>query len=210
MLNFISGPSLNVGVSRKLINENGLDAGLAFPTGCSRNNVAAHYTPNAGDTTVLGKSTLRQVVSSYFWEIPSWFREKYSAIVVENDILGYFLTLNFLWALLATTERNFSNSTWISYDILKSVMHISEADDVVKMDFGTHIQVCLKYSSFMVCKGCLSFVRVNLVNLQSHPRTKPPQINPSKTNSSHDKPTPRHLNSETHPIFFKAGLHYMK
>ncbi|XP_071810183.1 methionine aminopeptidase 2-like isoform X1 [Asterias amurensis] len=39
--------------SRKLINENGLKAGLAFPTGCSINHCAAHYTPNAGDTTVL-------------------------------------------------------------------------------------------------------------------------------------------------------------
>ena len=39
--------------SRMMINENGLDAGLAFPTGCSRNHVAAHYTPNAGDNTVL-------------------------------------------------------------------------------------------------------------------------------------------------------------
>ncbi|PNJ83394.1 METAP2 isoform 6 [Pongo abelii] len=39
--------------SRKLIKENGLNAGLAFPTGCSLNNCAAHYTPNAGDTTVL-------------------------------------------------------------------------------------------------------------------------------------------------------------
>ncbi|XP_027630152.1 methionine aminopeptidase 2 isoform X3 [Tupaia chinensis] len=39
--------------SRKLIKENGLDAGLAFPTGCFLNNCAAHYTPNAGDTTVL-------------------------------------------------------------------------------------------------------------------------------------------------------------
>ena len=39
--------------SRKLINENGLKAGLAFPTGCSLNHCAAHYTPNAGDSTVL-------------------------------------------------------------------------------------------------------------------------------------------------------------
>ncbi|CAH1783259.1 unnamed protein product [Owenia fusiformis] len=39
--------------SRKLIDENGLKAGLAFPTGCSINHCAAHYTPNAGDTTVL-------------------------------------------------------------------------------------------------------------------------------------------------------------
>ncbi|XP_015607847.1 methionine aminopeptidase 2 [Cephus cinctus] len=39
--------------ARKLIGEDGLKAGLAFPTGCSRNHCAAHYTPNAGDTTVL-------------------------------------------------------------------------------------------------------------------------------------------------------------
>lgn len=39
--------------SRQLINENGLQAGLAFPTGVSLNNCAAHYSPNAGDNTVL-------------------------------------------------------------------------------------------------------------------------------------------------------------
>ena len=64
--------------SRMLIGENGLQAGnykfksfniykigkcifkitipflgLAFPTGCSLNHCAAHYTPNAGDATVL-------------------------------------------------------------------------------------------------------------------------------------------------------------
>ena len=36
-----------------MINENGLKAGLAFPTGCSLNHCAAHYTPNAGDPTTL-------------------------------------------------------------------------------------------------------------------------------------------------------------
>ncbi|KAG2451907.1 hypothetical protein HYH02_003682 [Chlamydomonas schloesseri] len=38
---------------RTLIEANGLDAGIAFPTGCSLNYVAAHWTPNAGDKTVL-------------------------------------------------------------------------------------------------------------------------------------------------------------
>lgn len=38
---------------RKLIQENGLKAGIAFPTGCSLNWVAAHWTPNSGDKTVL-------------------------------------------------------------------------------------------------------------------------------------------------------------
>lgn len=39
--------------ARRLIGEDGLKAGLAFPTGCSRNHCAAHYTPNTGDDTVL-------------------------------------------------------------------------------------------------------------------------------------------------------------
>ena len=41
------------GMVRKLIQENGMAAGIAFPTGCSLNYVAAHWTPNAGDKTVL-------------------------------------------------------------------------------------------------------------------------------------------------------------
>lgn len=40
-------------IARKCIVENGLESGLAFPTGCSLNHCAAHYTPNAGDKTVL-------------------------------------------------------------------------------------------------------------------------------------------------------------
>lgn len=39
--------------SRSLIGGDELNSGMAFPTGCSRNNCAAHYTPNAGDPTVL-------------------------------------------------------------------------------------------------------------------------------------------------------------
>ena len=39
--------------SRRMVNESGLEAGLAFPTGCSLNSCAAHYTPNNGDDTVL-------------------------------------------------------------------------------------------------------------------------------------------------------------
>jgi len=38
----------------ELIEKNGLVAGSAFPTGCSINHIAAHWTPNSGDTTVLG------------------------------------------------------------------------------------------------------------------------------------------------------------
>lgn len=39
--------------NRELIQEDGLRRGIGFPTGCSLNHVAAHYTPNPGDDTVL-------------------------------------------------------------------------------------------------------------------------------------------------------------
>jgi methionyl aminopeptidase len=39
--------------NRELVCEAGLARGIAFPTGCSLNHVAAHYTPNVGDDTVL-------------------------------------------------------------------------------------------------------------------------------------------------------------
>ena len=39
--------------NRQLVQESGLNAGIGFPTGCSLNHVAAHYTPNCGDDTVL-------------------------------------------------------------------------------------------------------------------------------------------------------------
>lgn len=39
--------------NRLLVGEDGLNRGIGFPTGCSINHVAAHYTPNPGDDTVL-------------------------------------------------------------------------------------------------------------------------------------------------------------
>ncbi len=41
-------------MNRKLTEANGLASGIGFPTGCSINHCAAHYTPNPGDETVLG------------------------------------------------------------------------------------------------------------------------------------------------------------
>lgn len=35
--------------TRALVEEDGLERGVAFPTGLSLNEVAAHYSPNAGD-----------------------------------------------------------------------------------------------------------------------------------------------------------------
>ncbi|THU93316.1 peptidase M24A, methionine aminopeptidase [Dendrothele bispora CBS 962.96] len=46
---------------RALVEENGLEAGIGFPTGLSINNCAAHYTPNPGDTKVLQKGDVLKV-----------------------------------------------------------------------------------------------------------------------------------------------------
>ncbi|PRP81504.1 hypothetical protein PROFUN_10944 [Planoprotostelium fungivorum] len=48
-------------MNRHLISESGLQAGLAFPTGCSLNHVAAHFSPNGGDKTVLGYDDVMKV-----------------------------------------------------------------------------------------------------------------------------------------------------
>ena len=47
--------------ARTLVGENGLESGLAFPTGCSLNYCAAHWTPNAGDQTILKEDDVMKV-----------------------------------------------------------------------------------------------------------------------------------------------------
>ena len=47
--------------NRTLVRESGLERGIAFPTGCSLNHVAAHYTPNPGDETVLTYNDVMKV-----------------------------------------------------------------------------------------------------------------------------------------------------
>ncbi|CDF35552.1 methionyl aminopeptidase [Chondrus crispus] len=49
--------------SRALIGakDGDLSRGVAFPTGCSLNHIAAHYTPNKGDKTVLGYDDVMKV-----------------------------------------------------------------------------------------------------------------------------------------------------
>lgn len=39
--------------TRALVEEDGFESGIGFPTGLNLNHCAAHYTPNAGDTTGL-------------------------------------------------------------------------------------------------------------------------------------------------------------
>lgn len=47
--------------NRSLAPENGLLSGIAFPTGCSINHCAAHYTPNPGDNTILGENDVCKI-----------------------------------------------------------------------------------------------------------------------------------------------------
>ncbi|KAI9216989.1 peptidase M24, structural domain-containing protein [Blastocladiella britannica] len=47
--------------TRNLVEARGLDAGIAFPTGVSLNDCAAHWTPNAGDKTVLSYNDVMKV-----------------------------------------------------------------------------------------------------------------------------------------------------
>ena len=47
--------------NRQLIEKDGLNAGIAFPTGASLNNCAAHWTPNIGDETILGEDDVMKI-----------------------------------------------------------------------------------------------------------------------------------------------------
>ncbi|KAL9657738.1 hypothetical protein ABK040_013570 [Willaertia magna] len=44
--------------ARELLEADKFQSGIAFPLGCSMNYVAAHYTPNPGDVTVIGKDDI--------------------------------------------------------------------------------------------------------------------------------------------------------
>lgn len=48
-------------MTRQLVQENGLQAGVGFPTGCSINHCAAHFTPNENDTTRLQPGDVMKV-----------------------------------------------------------------------------------------------------------------------------------------------------
>lgn len=47
--------------TRNVIEANGMESGIGFPTGLSLNEVAAHYTPNAGDKRILQQGDVLKV-----------------------------------------------------------------------------------------------------------------------------------------------------
>jgi methionyl aminopeptidase len=52
--------------TRSLVEENGFESGVGFPTGLSLNHCAAHYTPNAGDTKGVECAIRCQDLSNLF------------------------------------------------------------------------------------------------------------------------------------------------
>jgi methionyl aminopeptidase len=48
-------------LTRTLLKQQGYEKGIAYPLGCSLNNIAAHYTPNHGDTTVIQESDVVKI-----------------------------------------------------------------------------------------------------------------------------------------------------
>ena len=54
-------------MNRYLVRDNKLEAGIAFPTGCSLNYVAAHYTPNNGDFTRVEYDDVCKVSDFFFF-----------------------------------------------------------------------------------------------------------------------------------------------
>ena len=75
--------------NRLLVKEAGLDCGIGFPTGCSLNHVAAHYTPNPGDDTVLQYGDVMKVdfgtqvdgrIIDCAWTVA--FDEKYDPLLI--------------------------------------------------------------------------------------------------------------------------------
>lgn len=49
--------------TRALVEENGMESGIGFPTGVSLNHCAAHYSPNAGDKTGEGPRFYRKDIT---------------------------------------------------------------------------------------------------------------------------------------------------
>ena len=61
---------------RYIIQADGLEGGQAFPTGCSLNHIAAHYTPNYGDDTILSmlstNNSQGRCNEDRFWHSHRW------------------------------------------------------------------------------------------------------------------------------------------
>ena len=72
---------------RNVIEAKGIEAGIAFPTGCSLDYVAAHWTPNAGDETVLDYNNVMKLgtlVTLLSFNVPQQSRSSQSFPISHN------------------------------------------------------------------------------------------------------------------------------
>lgn len=84
--------------TRALVEESGLESGVGFPTGLSVNEVAAHYTPNAGDKQYLKQGDILKVDFG---------------VHVNGRIVDSAFTLNFAdpeWDTLLTAVKDATNT----------------------------------------------------------------------------------------------------
>ena len=139
--------------ARKLINENGLEAGLAFPTGCSINHCAAHYTPNAGDPTVLGPDDVVKMdfgthikgrIIDCAWTMT--FNEKFDPLVnavrevisVPFSVLKFFKRNNIIHSV--SSKAFFTSKTFFSGGPFQVLFFQAPAP---RDPFRNRIQLCL-------------------------------------------------------------------
>ena len=54
-------------IVRSGIKAEGLSRGIAFPTGLSLNNCAAHWTPNSGESRILQPQDLLKIDFVFMW-----------------------------------------------------------------------------------------------------------------------------------------------
>ncbi len=84
--------------TRALVEENGLECGVGFPTGLSLNHCAAHYTPNAGDTvgpySDLLQSSMTYLISSLVLQQGDVLKVDFG-VHVNGRITDSAFTLNF-------------------------------------------------------------------------------------------------------------------
>ncbi|CAB1113172.1 unnamed protein product [Ectocarpus sp. CCAP 1310/34] len=134
--------------NRELVRENGLDAGIAFPTGCSLNHVAAHYTPNNGDDTVLKVCAQSRFPGGPFGP-PLW--RECCAFVAANPGSNRHLRAtcsgarNVMFPRLVTPLL-YSQQHHSRFGATSTLAHAcafvwyGQHGDVMKVDFGTHVE----------------------------------------------------------------------
>jgi methionyl aminopeptidase len=138
--------------TRALAPEDGLNSGIAFPTGCSLNNVAAHYSPNTGDKTGTHAIILLKLVLKYEDVCKIDFGTHINGRIIDS---AFTLTFDSLYDPLKETVREATERG------------IQEAGiDVRLQDIGAAIQEVMEAGEIEI-KGKLLPIK-SIRNLNGH------------------------------------------